>query len=203
MVVYFFYFIFFSTYLHYFISSFLLVLNAECITQLMCAICSCDICRTSLFFFRSLLIYSFIEVFRLAKWIIDKASLTAVIMSVCVSQKAYCGHCSERIWGLGRQGYKCINCKLLVHKRCHKLVPLTCQRHMVSLSFGSKNIHHLSVVTESINSVTPRLKIIQKLKIELAKYKTINNNFFICHFFQISTSTTVKNLIAVLRNFFF
>uniref|UniRef100_A0A8C1T6G2 Protein kinase C n=1 Tax=Cyprinus carpio TaxID=7962 RepID=A0A8C1T6G2_CYPCA len=83
------------------------------------------------------------------------------------NRKAYCGHCSERIWGLGRQGYKCINCKLLVHKRCHKLVPLTCQRHMVSLSFGSKNIHHLSVVTESINSVTPRLEIFQKLKIEL------------------------------------
>uniref|UniRef100_A0A9J7YN38 protein kinase C n=1 Tax=Cyprinus carpio carpio TaxID=630221 RepID=A0A9J7YN38_CYPCA len=57
------------------------------------------------------------------------------------NRKAYCGHCSERIWGLGRQGYKCINCKLLVHKRCHKLVPLTCQRHMVSLSVGSKNIH--------------------------------------------------------------
>ncbi|KAJ8388099.1 hypothetical protein AAFF_G00147170 [Aldrovandia affinis] len=46
------------------------------------------------------------------------------------NRKAYCGHCSDRIWGLGRQGYKCINCKLLVHKRCHKLVPLTCQRHM-------------------------------------------------------------------------
>uniref|UniRef100_A0A671QXD5 protein kinase C n=1 Tax=Sinocyclocheilus anshuiensis TaxID=1608454 RepID=A0A671QXD5_9TELE len=68
------------------------------------------------------------------------------------NRKAYCGHCSERIWGLGRQGYKCINCKLLVHKRCHKLVPLTCQRHMVSLSVSSKNIHHLSVVTESLNS---------------------------------------------------
>uniref|UniRef100_A0A6Q2YFN3 protein kinase C n=1 Tax=Esox lucius TaxID=8010 RepID=A0A6Q2YFN3_ESOLU len=48
------------------------------------------------------------------------------------NRKAYCGHCRDRIWGLGRQGYKCINCKLLVHKRCHKLVPLTCQRHMVS-----------------------------------------------------------------------
>uniref|UniRef100_A0A671PRL9 protein kinase C n=1 Tax=Sinocyclocheilus anshuiensis TaxID=1608454 RepID=A0A671PRL9_9TELE len=60
------------------------------------------------------------------------------------NRKAYCGHCSERIWGLGRQGYKCINCKLLVHKRCHKLVPLTCQRHMVSLSVSSKYIHHLS-----------------------------------------------------------
>ncbi|XP_076860511.1 protein kinase C zeta type isoform X1 [Brachyhypopomus gauderio] len=46
------------------------------------------------------------------------------------NRKAHCGHCSERIWGLGRQGYKCINCRLLVHKRCHKLVPLTCHRHM-------------------------------------------------------------------------
>ncbi|KAA8591201.1 hypothetical protein FQN60_002144 [Etheostoma spectabile] len=45
-------------------------------------------------------------------------------------EKAYCGHCSERIWGLGRQGYKCINCKLLVHKRCHRLIPQTCQRLM-------------------------------------------------------------------------
>uniref|UniRef100_A0A670Z523 protein kinase C n=1 Tax=Pseudonaja textilis TaxID=8673 RepID=A0A670Z523_PSETE len=46
------------------------------------------------------------------------------------NRRAYCGQCSERIWGLGRQGYKCINCKLLVHKRCHVLVPLTCKRHM-------------------------------------------------------------------------
>uniref|UniRef100_A0A3B3WY85 protein kinase C n=1 Tax=Poecilia mexicana TaxID=48701 RepID=A0A3B3WY85_9TELE len=46
------------------------------------------------------------------------------------NRKAYCGHCSERIWGLGGQGYKCISCKLLVHKRCHRLLPLTCQRLM-------------------------------------------------------------------------
>ncbi|XP_026515813.1 protein kinase C zeta type isoform X1 [Terrapene carolina triunguis] len=49
------------------------------------------------------------------------------------NRRAYCGQCSERIWGLGRQGYKCINCKLLVHKRCHILVPLTCKRHMDSV----------------------------------------------------------------------
>uniref|UniRef100_A0A8C2QQ55 Protein kinase C n=1 Tax=Cricetulus griseus TaxID=10029 RepID=A0A8C2QQ55_CRIGR len=48
-------------------------------------------------------------------------------------QRAYCGQCSERIWGLARQGYRCINCKLLVHKRCHVLVPLTCRRHMDSV----------------------------------------------------------------------
>ncbi|XP_013875774.1 protein kinase C zeta type isoform X3 [Austrofundulus limnaeus] len=46
------------------------------------------------------------------------------------NRKAYCGHCSERIWGLGGQGYKCIKCKLLVHKRCHRLFPQTCQRLM-------------------------------------------------------------------------
>ncbi|XP_006885886.1 PREDICTED: protein kinase C zeta type [Elephantulus edwardii] len=49
------------------------------------------------------------------------------------NRKAYCGQCSERIWGLGKQGYKCINCKLLVHKRCHILVPLTCEKHMDSV----------------------------------------------------------------------
>ncbi|KAG9482270.1 protein kinase C zeta type isoform X2 [Eleutherodactylus coqui] len=49
------------------------------------------------------------------------------------NRKAYCGQCSERIWGLGRQGYKCINCKLLVHKRCHILVSLTCRKHMDSV----------------------------------------------------------------------
>lgn len=51
-------------------------------------------------------------------------------------QRAYCGQCSERIWGLARQGYRCINCKLLVHKRCHVLVPLSCDRHMVSAGWA-------------------------------------------------------------------
>uniref|UniRef100_A0A8C2WFK0 Protein kinase C n=1 Tax=Cyclopterus lumpus TaxID=8103 RepID=A0A8C2WFK0_CYCLU len=50
------------------------------------------------------------------------------------NRKACCGLCAERIWGLGRQGYKCINCKLLFHKRCHRLIPQTCQRLMVSVS---------------------------------------------------------------------
>uniref|UniRef100_A0A8C6NQ52 Protein kinase C n=1 Tax=Nothobranchius furzeri TaxID=105023 RepID=A0A8C6NQ52_NOTFU len=48
------------------------------------------------------------------------------------NRRACCGHCRERIWGLGGQGYKCINCKLLVHKRCHRLLPQTCQKLMVS-----------------------------------------------------------------------
>ncbi|XP_077998041.1 protein kinase C iota type-like [Glandiceps talaboti] len=42
------------------------------------------------------------------------------------SRRATCHYCSDRIWGLGRQGYKCIECKLLVHKKCHKLVKIKC-----------------------------------------------------------------------------
>uniref|UniRef100_A0A8C3WNT0 Protein kinase C n=1 Tax=Catagonus wagneri TaxID=51154 RepID=A0A8C3WNT0_9CETA len=49
------------------------------------------------------------------------------------NRRAYCGQCSERIWGLARQGYRCVNCRLLVHKRCYGLVPLTCKRHMDSV----------------------------------------------------------------------
>lgn len=48
------------------------------------------------------------------------------------NRKAPCGHCAERIWGLGSQGYKCITCKLLVHKRCHRLYSQTCHRRMDS-----------------------------------------------------------------------
>uniref|UniRef100_H0WSB9 protein kinase C n=1 Tax=Otolemur garnettii TaxID=30611 RepID=H0WSB9_OTOGA len=45
------------------------------------------------------------------------------------NRRAHCAICTDRIWGLGRQGYKCTNCKLLVHKKCHKLVTAECGRH--------------------------------------------------------------------------
>ncbi|XP_075058209.1 protein kinase C iota type [Mixophyes fleayi] len=48
------------------------------------------------------------------------------------NRRAYCAICTDRIWGLGRQGYKCINCKLLVHKKCHKLVSIDCGRHTIA-----------------------------------------------------------------------
>lgn len=42
------------------------------------------------------------------------------------NRRAECTVCSDKIWGLGRQGFKCTQCKLLVHKRCHKLVRVAC-----------------------------------------------------------------------------
>lgn len=61
-------------------------------------------------------------------------------------QRAHCAICTDRIWGLGRQGYKCINCKLLVHKKCHKLVTVECGRQMIQ-------VRHSSNLTVSIKIV--------------------------------------------------
>ncbi|RXG73699.1 Atypical protein kinase C [Armadillidium vulgare] len=40
--------------------------------------------------------------------------------------RASCAFCKDRIWGLGRQGFKCTQCKLLVHKKCSKLQHIPC-----------------------------------------------------------------------------
>lgn len=37
-----------------------------------------------------------------------------------------CAYCQDKIWGLGSGGFKCLNCKLMVHKKCHKLLRLIC-----------------------------------------------------------------------------
>uniref|UniRef100_A0A0A9ZC39 protein kinase C n=1 Tax=Lygus hesperus TaxID=30085 RepID=A0A0A9ZC39_LYGHE len=47
------------------------------------------------------------------------------------NRRAFCAFCQDRIWGLGRQGFKCIQCKLLVHKKCHKLVSKPCSNEAV------------------------------------------------------------------------
>lgn len=42
------------------------------------------------------------------------------------NRRAHCAFCADRIYGLGRQGFKCINCKLMIHKKCHKLIKIAC-----------------------------------------------------------------------------
>ncbi|XP_063409434.1 protein kinase C iota type-like isoform X5 [Mytilus trossulus] len=54
------------------------------------------------------------------------------------SKKAFCSFCADRIWGLGRQGYKCIQCKLTVHKRCHKLLKVVCGAPQVNQNEGPR-----------------------------------------------------------------
>lgn len=47
------------------------------------------------------------------------------------NRRAFCTYCHDRIWGLGRQGFKCIQCKLLIHKKCHKLIQKPCTNESV------------------------------------------------------------------------
>ncbi|KAG8136147.1 putative Protein kinase C protein [Naja naja] len=67
------------------------------------------------------------------------------------NRRAHCAICTDRIWGLGRQGYKCINCKLLVHKKCHKLVSIECGRH----ALPPEPMDHSSVHSDNIEPVIP------------------------------------------------
>jgi len=48
------------------------------------------------------------------------------------NRRAYCTFCRDRIWGLGRQGFKCTQCKLLIHKKCHKLIRVGCDVRAVT-----------------------------------------------------------------------
>jgi hypothetical protein len=70
---------------------------------------------------------------------------------------ALCKVCQDRIWGLGRQGYKCLECKIMVHKRCHKYISLKCgeilqqQQQQLVLNNSQQN-NTFSSSSASLNS---------------------------------------------------
>ncbi|XP_044525484.1 protein kinase C iota type [Gracilinanus agilis] len=70
------------------------------------------------------------------------------------NRRAHCAICTDRIWGLGRQGYKCINCKLLVHKKCHKLVTIECGRHSLPPE-PMMPMDQTSVHSDNVETVIP------------------------------------------------
>ena len=53
-------------------------------------------------------------------------NLVCIICITFLKQRAFCAFCHDRIWGLGRQGFRCNTCKLLIHKKCHKLIRVSC-----------------------------------------------------------------------------
>jgi len=64
------------------------------------------------------------------------------------NRRASCAYCHDRIWGLGRQGFKCIQCKLLIHKKCHKLIKITCSTEQVAaLSTTPSQPQHIPAST--------------------------------------------------------
>uniref|UniRef100_A0A286Y4Q0 protein kinase C n=1 Tax=Cavia porcellus TaxID=10141 RepID=A0A286Y4Q0_CAVPO len=45
------------------------------------------------------------------------------------SKHANCAVCSDPTGGFGCKAYKCMHCKILVHKKCHALVRVPCKHH--------------------------------------------------------------------------
>ncbi|KAL6743506.1 hypothetical protein Aduo_016536 [Ancylostoma duodenale] len=55
-------------------------------------------------------------------------------MAELLHQPSFCAHCKEFIYGIGKQGYKCQNCSMVVHKRCHEQVVWKCSGNKADTS---------------------------------------------------------------------
>lgn len=66
------------------------------------------------------------------------------------ARTALCKVCQDRIWGLGRQGYKCLECKIMVHKRCHKFITLECNEIVNQQQQHQHN--HVPIIVDNNNS---------------------------------------------------
>lgn len=64
-----------------------------------------------------------------------------------------CPICRDIIWGLGRQGVKCMNCKYTIHKRCHRIVKLVCGEHISqqpSLQYSGSSVPEVQGYTNQL-----------------------------------------------------
>ncbi|RCN47461.1 phorbol esters/diacylglycerol binding domain protein [Ancylostoma caninum] len=59
-------------------------------------------------------------------------------MAELLHQPSFCTHCKEFIYGIGKQGYKCQNCSMVVHKRCHEQVVWKCSGNKSETSEATK-----------------------------------------------------------------
>lgn len=72
------------------------------------------------------------------------------------ARHALCKVCNDRIWGLGRQGYKCLECKIMVHKRCYRFISQHCDEILMQQDRTSNNSSKSSYSKQSNRSQSKR-----------------------------------------------
>ncbi|EHB15086.1 Protein kinase C iota type [Heterocephalus glaber] len=73
----------------------------------------------------------------------------------CFSRGARCAVCTDLAGGLGCRVYKCTDCKLLVHKKCHKLLTVECGQRS-SPSETMMPVDPSSVASDPAKTAIPR-----------------------------------------------
>ncbi|CAB3398223.1 unnamed protein product [Caenorhabditis bovis] len=85
-------------------------------------------------------------------------------MALFLPQPTFCAHCKEFIWGIiGKQGYQCQVCTVVVHKRCHEEVVWKCP--------GSKMEVVEEIGKEIADSVAGRFNINMPHRFSVHSYK--------------------------------
>ncbi|KAE9415536.1 hypothetical protein Angca_004369 [Angiostrongylus cantonensis] len=57
-----------------------------------------------------------------------------------LNRRIQCFICHDYIWGIGRQGYRCADCRLCVHKKCHRLIRSACGQSLeTSIASSQQN----------------------------------------------------------------
>ena len=58
-------------------------------------------------------------------------------------QPTWCSHCTQFIYGLGKQGYRCLRCRYAVHKYCAELITFNCTSYATKqASFDEDGVKH-------------------------------------------------------------
>lgn len=57
-------------------------------------------------------------------------------------QPTFCSHCSQFIYGLGKQGYQCLQCGYSIHRHCVDLVAFPCPKHEINIDNNKKGKAH-------------------------------------------------------------
>ncbi|XP_065367811.1 protein kinase C, eye isozyme-like [Calliphora vicina] len=62
-------------------------------------------------------------------------------------QPTYCGHCKDFIWGFGKQGFQCEDCRFNIHQKCVNFVVFRCPGTETDIDADCAKVKHVWVST--------------------------------------------------------